>query len=234
MRSIASLNIRSRSGVRKMLHNQKYCFVAIPFRPELNFFFLYIKKYLEEKYKLRVERGDANVLTKPLMDKIRDQILRADLIIGDVTGGNANVFYELGIANASGKPILFLTQNPPEQAPVDIRQFEFIQYDLGKHEEFLAKLDNAIRNAFGKKYESLYGRALEILEKFNQSEGLNCQHRDLESFQSLVMQGENNEGIPPMELEYLFIQFILPKITENLTDIGVLSKYHKWIQSYEV
>ena len=205
----------------------------MPFRPELNYFFLYIKNYLEINYKLRVERGDASILTKPLMDKIRDQILRADLIIGDVTGNNANVFYELGIAHASGKPILFLTQCPPEQAPVDIRQFEFIQYDLGKHDEFLSKLDNAIRNAFWKKYEGLYEKALELLQRFNQDAGLNCQNRDLESFQALVIRDEQTGGITPMEDEYMLMQFVLPKITNDLTDVGIISKYHEWIRGYK-
>jgi hypothetical protein len=40
------------------------CFVVMPFRPELHYFFLYLKKYLEEKYHIRIERGDSNVLTK--------------------------------------------------------------------------------------------------------------------------------------------------------------------------
>ena len=50
-----------------------YVFVAMPFRRELNFFFLYIKKHLEDTFVgLQVERGDAEILTRPLMDKIRE------------------------------------------------------------------------------------------------------------------------------------------------------------------
>ena len=115
------------------------CFVVMPFRPELNYFFLYLRKYLEEKYKIRVERGDANVLTKELMKKISDQIADSSFLIADITGSNANVFFELGIAHATHKPVIFLTQDAPKEAPVDIRQFEFIHYELGRHEDFLAK-----------------------------------------------------------------------------------------------
>jgi len=211
--------------------SQRYCFVAMPFRPELNFFFLYLKRYLEENYGLRIERGDASVLTKPLMDKIREQILRADLVIGDVTGNNANVFYELGLAHAGGKPILFLTQNPPEQTPVDIRQFEFIQYDLGKHEELLAKLDNAIRNAFGEKYEGLFEKAREYLQRFNNESGLNCQQKPLDDFQALVMRGEQTGGIPPEDQEDMLVQFLLPKIISDFTDAVVIKKYTEWVSS---
>ena len=121
----------------------------MPFRPELNYFFLYLKKYPEEKYKIRVERGDSNVLTKELMKKISEQISTASFLIADITGNNANVFFELGIAHAASKPVIFLTQDAPKDAPVDVRQFEFIQYELGGHVDFLAKLDNAVRNVLG-------------------------------------------------------------------------------------
>jgi nucleoside 2-deoxyribosyltransferase len=87
------------------------CFVVMPFRPELNYFYLYLKKYLEEKYKIRVERGDSHVLTKELMKKISDQISAASFLLAEIAGSNANVFFELGIAHATGKPVIFLTQD---------------------------------------------------------------------------------------------------------------------------
>jgi hypothetical protein len=138
----------------------------MPFRPELNYFFLYLKKYLEEKYRIRVERGDSNVLTKELMRKISDQISSSSFLIADITGNNANVFFELGIAHATSKPIIFLTQDAPRDAPVDIRQFEFIQYELGRHEDFLVKLDNAVRNVLGSSLDvtQLYETARDLLE----------------------------------------------------------------------
>ena len=95
------------------------CFVAMPFRPELNYFFLYLKKYLEETHRIQVERGDTNFLTKELLKKIAEQISNASFPIADITGNNANVFFELGIAHEKDKPIVFLTQDDPRDAPVD-------------------------------------------------------------------------------------------------------------------
>src|SRR5215472_6557159 len=111
------------------------CFVVMPFRPDPNYFYLYIQRYLADKYGLKVERGDHRVLTKALMDKIRDQIVQADFLLGDITSGNPNVLYEIGLAHAFGKPVIFLTQDDPGNAPVDVRQFEFVHYDLQRHEE---------------------------------------------------------------------------------------------------
>src|SRR5271165_3158606 len=141
----------------------------MPFRPELNYFFLYLKKYLEEKYKIRVERGDSHVLTIELMKKISAQISGSSFLIADITGANANVFFELGIAHATNKPVVLLTQDHPKDAPVDIRQFEFIQYDLGRDEDFLSRLDNAVRNILGSSLgiAALYELARDLLAQFN-------------------------------------------------------------------
>ena len=211
------------------MSRQKTVFVAMPFRPELNFFFLYLKRHLEEAFGLAVERGDARVLTKPLMDKIRDQILRADLVIGDVSDNNPNVFYELGLAHANGKAVVFLTQKPPQDAPVDIRQFEFIEYDLSRHDELLGKIDNAVQSFFGGSYEELFEEARALLQRFNADVGLACGQAPLDEFQAKVMRGEQTGGIPPPEGEALRAQFLLPKIIADFTDPVVIRKYTAWI-----
>ena len=70
------------------------CFVVMPFRAELNYFFLYLKHYLEENYRIRVERGDTNVLTQELINKVSAQVTEAFFLIADITGNNANVFLD--------------------------------------------------------------------------------------------------------------------------------------------
>lgn len=205
------------------------CFIVMPFRPELNYFYLYIRKHLQDKYRIRVERGDTHVMTKALMDKIREQILDASVVIGDVTGSTANVFFELGIAHAIGRPIIFLTQDPPESAPVDIRQFEFIHYDLGRHEEFLARIDNAIQNVLGKTYVDLYEKAQELLNDFNVS----TKHRHAEiaqdEFRARLMRAEAAEGVPPMDDPGVAARFLLPKIIQDATDLSVMQRVTDWI-----
>lgn len=205
------------------------CFFVMPFKPELNYFYLYLKKYLEEKHTIKVERGDTAILTKGLMDKIREQIIKADIIIGDITSKNPNVFYELGLAHAYGKPVIFLTQEPPEHAPVDIRQFEFIVYDLGRHDEFLSKLDNAIQNAVGEKYKGLFERALELLKEFNSDNKSSYSSATMEEFQARVRRGEQTEGLPPLDKIDIMANFLLPKILQNATDINIMKKLTEWL-----
>ena len=208
-----------------------FCFVVMPFRPELNYFYLYVQKHLKEKHGLRVERGDHNVLTKAIMDKTRDQIIEADVLLGDVTSGNPNVFYEIGLAHAFGKPVIFLTQDEPASAPVDVRQFEFIHYDLQRHEEFLGKLDNAIQNVFVGKYRVLYDAATDLLRRFNVGTTSSYVAASLEDFQARVMRGEQTQDIPPADEKDRLADFLLPKILSEATDVTIMRKVMEWVSN---
>jgi len=208
------------------------CFVVMPFRPELNYFFLYLKKYLEEKYKIRVERGDSNVLTKELMKKISDQISAASFLLADITGSNANVFFELGIAHATGKPVIFLTQDIPKDAPVDIRQFEFIQYELGKHEDFLAKLDNAVRNVLGSSLDltQMYEMARDLLRQFNAESRFSHDQASREEFHARVVRAAETQGVPQLDDAVGLTHFLLPKILQDATDLNVMQRVTLWLE----
>src|SRR5437899_3088106 len=118
----------------------KSCFVVMPFRPELNYFYLYLQQHLRKKHSLQAERGDNQVSTAPLIEKIRRQIRQADMIIGDISGDNANVFYELGLADGYGKPIILITQDPADKVATDVKHLDIIHYQLSKHVEFLDRL----------------------------------------------------------------------------------------------
>lgn len=161
------------------------------------------------------------------MAKLQDQILAADLVIGDVTGNNPNVFYELGLAHANDKPVIFLTQDDPKDAPIDIRAFELVKYKLENHHQLLKDLDNAINTLFGQKYEELFEKAKELLAKFNADTGLTCQSRTLENFRDLVIRQERASGIPSSEQEDLLVAFLIPLITD-FTDSHTMEQFRTW------
>jgi hypothetical protein len=207
----------------------KFCFVVMPFRPELNFFYLFIDRYLSEKHGIHVERGDHSILTKPLIEKIREQILAADVILADVSGGNPNVFYEVGLAQAFGKPVIFLTQDDPEKTPVDVRQFEFIQYDLSNHTDFLAKLDNAIQHVFEGKYREFHQKAIAALKEFSHFTGVPYDAASLGEFQARVMRAERQEVLPDLPTDQEILEFLLPKIFADVTDLRTMQQISEWL-----
>jgi hypothetical protein len=209
------------------------CFVAMPFLAKLNYFYLYLQNYLEKNYNLQVERGDYSIATGPILDKIKRQIRTADLLIGDVSGSNPNVFYELGLADAWDKKIILITSDPVEEAPVDIRHLELIQYDLARNVEFLSALNKAIYSTLVQGYASLYEKALTILQEFNSASGRHYIGASREQFQSNVMKWESRSGIPGDEDRIALTGFLLPKILENPTDIKILREVSTWLESLE-
>jgi hypothetical protein len=204
----------------------------MPFRPELNYFFLYLKRYLEEKYRIRVERGDSNVLTKELMTKISGQISAASFLIADITGSNANVFFELGIATAADKPIIFLTQDAPKDAPVDIRQFEFIHYELASHRDFLAKLDNAVRNVLVPDLEitRMYEIARGLLKQFSVETGFSPYQASREDFHEHVVLAAEAPGIPRPDDTPGLARLLLPRILRDVADVDVMQRMAVWLE----
>ena len=208
----------------------RICFMVMPFRPELNFLFLFLQRHLQERHGLRVRRGDTSILTKALMEKIETEIQSADLIIGDITYASPNVFYELGIARANRKPIIFMTQDDPKQAPVDLRQFEFIQYDLARDHDLIVKLDNAIQNTLGGDYAGLLDQAIVLLQKFNADTSSEYSPASLEEFRARAIRGERLEGIPGPH-DAGFAEFVLPKVIAEATDISVIRKIDKWLSN---
>ena len=54
-------------------------------------------------------------------------ICRSSVVICDLTGKNANVFYEAGIAHSLGKDVIFITQSE-DDVPLDINRLRHIHY----------------------------------------------------------------------------------------------------------
>ena len=205
------------------------CFVIMPFRAELNYFYLYLQQYLQNKHGVHVERGDDRILTKPILEKVRDQILQANVIIADITHRNPNVFYELGLAHAAETPVILITQDPVEDAPVDVRHLEFIVYDLARHDEFLTKLDNAIQNVFVEDYKSLYTRATRLLKSLNTERRVTLAKTSVEEFQARVVQGERTQGLPEKNDEGGWAAFLLPRIVDNPWDAKIMHEIDAWL-----
>jgi hypothetical protein len=63
-----------------------------------------------------------------VMYDIFESILRARIVIADITNRNANVFYELGIAHTLGKSVIILSQGI-DHIPFDLLRFRHLLYD---------------------------------------------------------------------------------------------------------
>src|SRR3954469_17439234 len=71
-----------------------YAFVLMPFDPSFSDIYKYGIKGAAEDAGAYAERVDEQIFTEGMLERIFNQINKADLIIADMTGKNANVFYE--------------------------------------------------------------------------------------------------------------------------------------------
>jgi tetratricopeptide (TPR) repeat protein len=95
---------------------------------------------------LEVSR-DENLRTAALHTSVIWEALRtADVVIVDVSEGNANVFYQLGIAQAKGTPTVLISQ-AARNIPFDLAHLRVLAYDtsLPSLMEFSRRLTDTLR-----------------------------------------------------------------------------------------
>jgi|TARA_R110002051_G_scaffold254217_5_gene313165 hypothetical protein len=76
---------------------------------------------------LKLMRGDEEFINTSILRYIMQNILQSRIVIVNLDGRNPNVFYELGIAHAIGKPTILITQNL-EEVPFDLKDKQLIIY----------------------------------------------------------------------------------------------------------
>jgi guanylate kinase len=103
-------------------------FVLMPFRDELKPVYEdHIRPACEDQG-LRVLRADGIFSTQPFMDDIREAVVTARIVIADLTDGNPNVFYEVGICHALDKDVILITQD--STVPADLGHIRRIRYEF--------------------------------------------------------------------------------------------------------
>jgi hypothetical protein len=104
-----------------------FVFVLMPFKKEFDDVFdLGIKPACQDAGAY-CERVDKQIFTESILDRIYNQIAKADIIVADMTGQNPNVFYETGYAHALGKRTIVMTQNA-DDIPFDLKHAPHILY----------------------------------------------------------------------------------------------------------
>jgi hypothetical protein len=103
-----------------------FVFVLMPFAAEFDGVYQAIKS-AAERAGILAERVDEQVYETLILERIYRQIRRAEIIVADVTGRNANVMYEVGYAHAIGRTVTLLTSKARD-IPFDLMQYPHIVY----------------------------------------------------------------------------------------------------------
>jgi nucleoside 2-deoxyribosyltransferase len=105
-----------------------FCFILMPFDDVFSDIYLLGIKTACTDAGGYCERVDEQIFEERILDRIFNQIAKADIVIADMTGKNPNVFYEVGYAHAIGKTTILLTQKA-EDIPFDLKHFPHIIYN---------------------------------------------------------------------------------------------------------
>lgn len=104
------------------------CFVMMPFGSWFDRYYAEIYAPAIRDAGFEPVRADELFSTGSVVEQIWEQIVKAKVLLADLTDKNANVFYELGLAHAAKKPVVF-TARRVDDIPFDLRHLRVLIYE---------------------------------------------------------------------------------------------------------
>ena len=147
---LSTWKTRARFETREPNRSPANCFVVMPFAPALDGVYQLIQSVVESYDNVKCTRADQLTVSRPIMEDVRNEIARADLIIVDLTGRNSNVYYEAGMAAAWKKDWIVIAQSN-DDLTFDVEQIRTILYAnrMGGDPELETRLREAIESTLG-------------------------------------------------------------------------------------
>lgn len=105
-----------------------------------------------EKYGISALRADGIAHAGDIYEQICRYVVESDLVVADVSGGNPNVMYELGLRHITGKPTIHIGE--VGQLPFDIASIRTIHYErarshlAGARKEIESALEAGLQDGF--------------------------------------------------------------------------------------
>jgi hypothetical protein len=118
---------------RAMTHSvDKRIFSAMPFSPKYDDTFLVAMQPATIHIGAICERVDHSGHYGDIVVQIKSMISKSVAVIADLSESRPNVCYEIGLADAFGKPVIQICSTPKDQLPFDLRNNLTIQYTIGQ------------------------------------------------------------------------------------------------------
>lgn len=117
---------------RQTQTDENLVFVIMPFKEEFDAVYAVIDDSVKSVKNAELEcvRVDKEIYSGIIMDRIRKNLVKAEIIIADLSESNTNVFYELGLAHAWDKKVIMITQDV-KKVPFDLKYWRMVPYDSG-------------------------------------------------------------------------------------------------------
>ncbi|MGA6224214.1 hypothetical protein ACPESV_28265 [Streptomyces umbrinus] len=173
-----------------------------------------------ERYGIAAVRADGIAHAGDINEQICRHVIESDLVIADVSGGNPNVMYELGLRHITGKPTIHIGE--AGQLPFDIASIRTIRYQrarshlAGARREIEGALDVGLRDGFELLTPARVLRGLQTVDRpLSSAESGNAEDEDspglLDDFAAI------EDGVDEMTAD-------LEAITKTMETIGALTE----------
>jgi hypothetical protein len=121
------------------------CFVIMPFGQPFDRYYSNILAPAAVDAGLEPIRTDSLFRSSNIVADIWRLTKESAVLLADLTGRNPNVFYELGLAHALGKPVVLIASNV-DDVPFELRALRVLIYDR-EDEAWGAKLQQGVASA---------------------------------------------------------------------------------------
>lgn len=156
------------------------CFVILPFASKFQIQYETVIKPAVEELGFECKRADEIYSKSTIMTDIWKSIRTARFIIAELTGKNVNVFYEIGLSHAIGKPTIIITRDE-DDVPSDLKALKFLYYDINDP-HWGENLKKALQS---------------LIEKIQEEEGLLSYLEDIAPLEGLSYPKEPEVKVPP-------------------------------------
>jgi hypothetical protein len=113
----------------KLQRERDRVFVAMPFEAAHSKTLWKLIQSTCEIHELIPRRGDSNQTAHSIVADVLEELESAEIVVADLTGLNANVLYELGIAHVRCDSVVLLCQRG-QALPFDLASIRCLFYDL--------------------------------------------------------------------------------------------------------
>jgi hypothetical protein len=127
-------------------HGKRRIFVLMPYSPEMIDVYILGISWVADKLGVVAQRADYIQHNGDIIAEIQRSIREYDVVVGDTTGANANVCYEIGFAHALGRPTILICREG-EVLPFDLRGVNHVMYPniVELRKLFLPRLEATLR-----------------------------------------------------------------------------------------
>jgi hypothetical protein len=123
-------NPTSRKSPHAVTPTDGSCFVMQPFSHPYGGYYETLFKPAIQKAGLQPVRADDEIFgAGKIMDQVWRGIRDAKVLVAELSTRNANVYYELGLAHALGKPVVLVAVDG-EEVPFDVHHIRVIYYNI--------------------------------------------------------------------------------------------------------